>query len=227
MTSHLRSRAVPALGLSLLALTLAATPTSTANAHPPSPVAIHQSGEKTHEVSDSLPGTVCARNNGVPNGNGITAQRFERAWRQLSSHAAADFTPRRPCVVTSVDIPGQWGTGTAKSITISIRRDLLGRPGATRCKATLAAPGPSFTVPVSDCTLRKGRTYWLAVQVDQNFGTDGQWFWTVTDERTGLNDAWKNRRDGFDTGCTDWTYVETCFDWTAEAVFSVNQEARA
>ena len=219
----MRSRVVPVIGLSVLALTLQCTLTSSATAQPPGPVAVHQGDSGAVVVPKAPSGTVCARNNGVPNGNGITAQRFERNFRQYTSRAAADFTPRRRCVVTSVDITGQWGPGTANSITVSIRGDLLGRPGATKCKAILAAPGPNFTVPVSDCTLRRGRTYWLAVQVDQNFGTQGQWFWTVTDERTGLNDAWKNRRDGFGTGCTDWTYLETCFDWTAEAVFSVNR----
>ena len=220
----MRSHVVPAIVLTTLALT-ATSLAGTAGAEPPEPVPIHQGVAGTVVVPDAPAGTVCARNNGVPNGDGINAQHWEHVYRAYNVRAAADLTPRRRCIVSSVDITGLFlgDDGPSSSVEIQIRKDAAGLPGRTSCAATLSAPGPSFTVPVVDCTLRKDRTYWLAVQVDQNYHPNGQWFWATTDERMGLNDAWKNRRNGLGTGCRDWDTIDNCRGFAWDLLFSVNR----
>ena len=218
----MHSRGVPTIGLIVLAVT--GTLASTAGAQPPGPVAVHQGAARPVVFPDAPSGTVCAQNNGAPNGGEISAQNYEPEYRPYNSRAAADFTPRHRCVVTTVDIAGVSRDGTSNSVTVKIRDDDSGLPGRKHCVARLAAPGPNFTVPVSDCTLRRGRTYWLDVQVDQDYITQGQWFWAGTDERPGVSDAWKNRPDGWGYGCTVWAPVEACLEFDDyDFIFSVNK----
>jgi hypothetical protein len=215
----MRYRKAVAIGLGVITLSGSSVSPAVAETSPPV-TAYHGSAGPLPEAATTSRES-CAKNSGAPSGY-VPAQRFERAFRPYDALGASSFGLRRACVVTTVDITGASSGGSAKSVHIKIRKDDSGQLGAVRCSAALAAPGPSFTVPVSNCALRRDRTYWLVVQVRQHFGRSGQWYWAATDKARGHVALWKNPRDGFGTGCTRWSPID-CVDVSGGLLFSVNK----
>lgn len=204
-----------------MALVLAGTAlTGTASAVE-RPTASTQGIAGTVVVPNLPPPAVCAANAGRPNGEGITAQDFEAGFDAYDTWGAADFMVTTKCQVSTVSIPGiPTGDGPANAITISFHQ---GSPAnEALCLTTQAGPGPNFTVNVRGCTLKKGRNYWLVVQVDQNVDPGHQWFWATTNHRVGANDQWQNPGDGFSTGCTSWDTLDNCVGHSWDFLFAVN-----
>lgn len=172
------------------------------------------------------PAASCAENQGEPNGSGASAQDPGEGYEKDDSFGAADFTLRSRCKVISVRIDGIATDGAiAKRIRIWIyendeSRDLPPPPGTHKCVAVAPGPGPDFVVPVSDCTLRSG-SYWLAVQVQQDYVTESGWYWALTDERHHLDDAWRNPRRGIVGYCRSWRPLEDCVGVSGEYRFSI------
>jgi hypothetical protein len=53
------------------------------------------------------------------------------------------------------------------------------------------------------CELDTGLN-WVAIQVNQNFGSFGQHFWSNRSVQSFAPSKWRNPGGGFGTGCVDW-----------------------
>lgn len=64
---------------------------------------------------------------------------------------------------------------------------------------------PNFVIDLpKPCVLGSG-TYWISVQADIKFITNGQWFWHENSVQTLNPFAWENPGNGFSTGCIVFT----------------------
>ena len=150
-------------------------------------------------------------------GNGAPDQDFEAAFDVYDSMGADDFivTNGAGWVVTGVDTVGTQSTGgTAASVTIEFYDDNAGSPGNVVCSYPGLTPtqnAGSFTIQLpAPCNLNGGETYWMAQQTVQDFGGNGQHFWSNRTTQTGNPAHWINPGDGFGSGCTTFTPMTTC-----------------
>jgi hypothetical protein len=150
-------------------------------------------------------------------GGGVS-QEFEALFATFDCDSADDFVipDGQAWVINSVTMNGQYtlGAGPASGANLTILADNAGLPGTAVC--TYAAQTPSdtggtftFTLPTS-CTLNAG-TYWLDVQAQLNF-LPGNAEWKAETRTVQSNAAalWRDPGDGFGTGCTDWSSLQTC-----------------
>lgn len=149
----------------------------------------------------------------TPRGNGVPDQNFETSYDAYDSFAADDFVISGDTwIVTQVDTIGTTGTGDANSATVSFHADDMGAPNPTPlpgCEYTsipiTAQNAGALTIVLpSGCEMGPG-TYWMAIQVNQDFSASGQHFFSNTDTVTGSEAHWMNPGDGFGTGCTTWS----------------------
>lgn len=148
-------------------------------------------------------------------GNGFPVQNFESGYDAYDSEGADDFVvPAGGWTIDTVNIVSTVGTPLATTATVNIYPDAGGLPAAA---ASCSSPGAAANVTATDttitlnapCALGAG-TYWVAVQVDVNFATNGQIFWSNRTTQTGNEAVWVNPGDGFGSGCTVFTPVTTC-----------------
>jgi hypothetical protein len=198
-----------------IAAAVAATAPATAGSSRVSP--LHRSSESSL-VSVPLPaGSTCAKQNDNDNGVGVISQNFEADFDAYDSRAADDFVIRRRCVVREVDVNGAYffGIGPARSLNVTFYADDGSTPGERMVTQNhLDYRDPSglgnFEIPLAvPVTFRPGR-YWVAVRANIDFREGGQWGWNTNNTPRGDRAQWKNPRDGFDTGCTDWGRVRAC-----------------
>ncbi len=52
--------------------------------------------------------------------------------------------------------------------------------------------------------------YWISVQPDMDFATEGIWNWTMRTEAAGDEFAWRNPGGGWNNPCTDWGSRSSC-----------------
>jgi hypothetical protein len=147
--------------------------------------------------------------------NGAPAQDFEAAFEIYTNEAADDFVvDGMGWIVTGLDICGTVTVGPVGDVDIWIYADDAGGPAATAtCSYTAvtatATSGGNMELDFADCALNPG-TYWAAIQVNQDFGVAGQYFWSNVTTAVGGTSQWRNPGDGFGTGCTDWDATTTC-----------------
>src|SRR5581483_3202361 len=116
--------------------------------------------------------------------------------------------------VESVDADGVYfnGAGPADSFNVFFYTDSGGLP-ATQVFAATAQPysqaGTTFTVNLSPPAVLSAGTYWVEVQGNTTFATEGQWGWS---DRTVLSNGpavWQNPGGGFGV-CPSWTLKTVC-----------------
>ena len=80
----------------------------------------------------SPPARTCARQDDNDNGVGVISQNFEADFDNYDSRGADDFTLKRSCTVSEVDVNGAYftGIGPAVSLHVTFYRDNGGTPGA-------------------------------------------------------------------------------------------------
>lgn len=219
----MRSRVLPAIGLSVVALALATSFTGTASAAAGPSAATNNAGTAASSVNAA---TFCAGNAGVPDGNGLTSQNFETAFDAYDANGLADFKiTGGKCKAKTVDITGSFSTGgPSTGATVNIYKGAAGA-GSPKCTGTGGGSGPNFSVKLSGkCKLKKG-TYSVTAQSNQDFGTAGQWYWSTTGELVGNEDMWRNPGNGFGTGCTDYGTNGVCLGYPGtEYLVSVNKK---
>jgi len=148
-------------------------------------------------------------------GNGAPDQNFETAYDAYDCFAADDFVVPAATTwsVTRFNTVGTTG-GLASSLNVVVHSDTAGAPGAAVCTHNSLVPtsqaGGSFVIdlPVA-CVLATGH-YWIDIQANQDFGTQGQHFWSNRTTQSNSPSQWKNPGDGFATGCTNWTSQQVC-----------------
>jgi len=216
----MRSRALPAMGLSVVALALATSMAIPASASDSAGITASTSGAGT---TATIQAKACASNTDL-DGNGLTSQNFEAAYDQYDANGAADFKLRKDCAVKKVAIYGSFSAaGPARDVTVMIYKK--NPNGSPVCEATGGGAGPNFLVKVSGCDLSKGK-YWLTAQANMDFGSAGQWYWSTAGAPTGETDLWHNPGGGFGVGCTDYDTNLVCLGYDLDYSFAVGPKVK-
>lgn len=150
-------------------------------------------------------------------GNGAPDQDFEAAYDVYDSEAADDFNVDFPdgWTINQINTVGTTGTPGAATVAINMYEDNGGTPdgGAIVCTYSGVVPTTdnlgSFTIDLPEpCVLPTG-LHWVAIQTNQNFGANGQHFWSNRSVDNNAPGHWRNPMDGFGTGCVDWSVAGT------------------
>jgi hypothetical protein len=212
----MRSRVTAVAGVSVAALAIAAcfAPGASANR---APSASHVSTSHGATFQPTKLGT-CIDQSDNDNGVGIVSQNFEAANDAFDSRGADDFKLKKTCQVKMVMVYGTYfnGTGPAASENVTFYRDMAGVPGgviSNQKNLTGEDDGlGNFTIDLkSPVGLRAGK-YWVSVQINMDFGVGGEWGWNTNNKQRGNPGVWRNKGDGFATGCIHYTALTTCID---------------
>ncbi len=160
--------------------------------------------------------------NNSPAGNGAPDQDFEASFNAYDSEGADDFivTDATGWTVEQIRTVGTTGTPGGATVKVTFLDNSPGGgdpdlPGAAvaGCSYTGIVPTDnlgSLTIDLpAPCILPMG-TYWVAIQVNQNFGSFGQHFWSNRTIQSNSESVWRNPGDGFASGCTTFTPQTTC-----------------
>src|SRR6516162_4460538 len=116
--------------------------------------------------------------------------------------------------VQSIDADGVYfnGPGPATDWNVFIYADSGGLPG-TQVYSTLNQPvtvsGTTFTVNLTPAAVLTAGTYWIEIQANMTFATQGEWGWTDRTVQSNSPAAWQNPGGGFAI-CPTWTNKLTC-----------------
>ena len=210
----MRSRILPAVGISAIALVAAAAfaPGASASGHGMSPAAKGAVSAPSHAKTAAT----CYNQADNDNGVGIVSQNFEATFDAYDSQGADNFKIKNKGILKEVDVDGAYfnGPGPATSVHVTIYKNASGMPGAVvkdvpAATYTDATGTGTFKIKVPKTVLKKG-AYWVSVYVNMDFGTGGEWGWNTNNTVRGTAAKWQNPGNGFSTGCTTWTTLTTC-----------------
>jgi len=137
--------------------------------------------------------------------------------------------------ITEVDVTGVYfnctsgvNCGPATSEVITFYKNSGGMPGAVigtaqtvSCSDSSGSFACKLTTPVKLKGGTKGKTYWVGVVANQDFGTAREWGWTVNTTIHGNEAQWQNPGGGFGVGCTTWGPIGTCLGFTGDFAFDL------
>jgi hypothetical protein len=131
--------------------------------------------------------------------------------------------------VYSAPVPGS-NPGPADSVNVFIYADSAGLPGTSVFSQSNIQPSTGldtgdFQLPLSPAAVLDAGTYWVSVQANQNYETNGQWKWQDRTVQSNKGAAWKNPNNGFGTGCTTWKRRSTTCGLDSSApdqIFRIN-----
>ncbi|MFA9407671.1 MAG: hypothetical protein ACERKJ_02405 [Candidatus Dadabacteria bacterium] len=116
--------------------------------------------------------------------------------------------------IETVKVFGLYSNIPALSLDVVFFRDEGGFPGSKvdGCNFLNILPveidNPNFLINLpTPCVLRPG-TYWMSVRANMLFLQHGQWWWYERTVQTLNPFVWENPLDGFDTGCTTFSYAQ-------------------
>jgi hypothetical protein len=152
-------------------------------------------------------------------------QDFETAFDANDTVAADDFTipagqtwTLQRVLVDGRD-PGGSGPGTTDLVNIFLFNDSGTMPQASSFFSNqfTSAPGvyPDFDVALSGIPPLGPGTYWFGAQARLDWGGPGTndiWLWSAVSVVRGDKAAYRNPGNGFGTGCTAFSIMETCVD---------------
>ncbi len=144
-------------------------------------------------------------------GNGGPTQEFEAGFSAYDCEAADDFVIPPGGSRSIISVQPTFTGSIVGDITMRVYDDATGIPGNLVFSEVF--PGTDYPLLTSvNCPVLSPGTYWLSLQVDQDFGSFGQIFWsTTTDSDAGPNPwVWRNPGGGFGVGCIDWDVSTTC-----------------
>src|SRR5436190_11995157 len=116
--------------------------------------------------------------------------------------------------VQSIDADGVYfnGVGPATDWNVFIYDNNAGLPG-TQVYSTLNQPvsvsGTTFTVNLTPAAVLSTGKYWIEIQANMTFATQGEWGWTDRTLQFKSPAAWQNPGGGFGI-CPTWTNKLTC-----------------
>jgi len=116
--------------------------------------------------------------------------------------------------VESIDADGVYfnGPGPANSWNVFVYTDSGGLPG-TQIYNLLNAPvtvnGTTFTANLTPAAVLSAGTYWIEIQPNMDFGTQGEWGWSDRTVQSNSPAAWQNPGGGFGI-CPTWTTKTVC-----------------
>src|SRR5438874_1227275 len=130
--------------------------------------------------------------------------------------------------VESIDADGTYfnGVGPAFDWNVFIYTDSGGLPG-TQVFSALNQPvtvvGTTFTVTLPSPAVVSAGTYWIEIQANMDFATQGEWGWTDRTVQSNGPAAWQNP-GGFFGVCPTWTAKLTCIPTASgpDQVYRIN-----
>ena len=155
---------------------------------------------------------------GGDSGAGMNSQNFESALDAYDDQAADDFIVPDGVrwKILEVDVIGNYfgGEGDADSMNVVLYKNRHGKPGRIVAEFdNLLDPGDGWGTFAFDLgkgvKLRPGH-YWMSIQANQVFDTDGRWGWDATDSVANSPAVWRNPGGAFGIGCTEWTVETSC-----------------
>ena len=215
------------------AAVLAMVGTASAN-----PVTSHAGGKAARVKGADRAAGVLYDQSTNDSGIGITSQNFESSFDIYDNSGADDFNVPAGQVwkVTEVDANGVYynGYGPATSETVTFYKNKKGAPGAVvaAVTATGSDSGGSFAISLGKKGVKLkggagGKTYWVGVVVNMDFGVGGQWGWENQSTVEGKPAQWENPGDGFATGCTTWAQENVCIpDGQGDKMFTLRGSAK-
>jgi hypothetical protein len=210
----MRSRITAVAGVSVAALAVTTCFASGASANR-APGASHAGASRVATFQPTKLGT-CVDQSDNDNGNAVVSQNFEKTFDAYDSRGADDFKLKKTCQVKMVMVYGQYfnGSGLAQSENVTFYRDMAGVPGGVISnQQNLAGQDDglgNLTIDLdSPVGLRAGK-YWVSVQVNMDFNQGGEWGWNLNNRQRGNPGVWRNKGDGFGTGCIHYTAVTSC-----------------
>jgi thymidylate kinase len=148
-----------------------------------------------------------------------SSQNFSpSAWDIYDDQLADDFVIPTGVkwTITKVGVDGSYSNpvpgstkGPADSVNVFIYADSGGMPGTSLFSQSNIIPSKgldtgNFELPLNPSAVLNPGIYWVSVQANENYETNGQWKWLDRTVQTNNGAAWKNPADGFGTGCTTW-----------------------
>jgi len=206
---NMRSRILPAVGISAIALVAAAAFAPGASAsNAPSGAHFGKAGAAHYQTAKS-----CYSQGASLTGEAVASQDFEAAFDAYDNTAADDFAIKKACKIKKVIVTGQYSaSGPAKAAQVTLYKDAGGKPGATiaskKAKVTADSAGTLGLKIKKGLKAPKGHS-WISVQVIMDFGTSGQWYWAVATDGAGPTAQWQNPGGGFGV-CPSWDAITTC-----------------
>lgn len=216
----MRIRAVCTAGAAVAAVAAigaaaAFAPTASASRSPITPTAAIGTSASSTAFSPMKMGT-CIDQSDNDNGIGVVSQDFEDEFDAYDSRGADDFKLRKTCQIKMVMVEGAYfnGSGLATSENVTFYRDMAGVPGGviSNQKGLLGeddGAGNFMIMLSSPVGLRAGK-YWVSVQVNMDFSQGGEWSWNTNNTQRGNPAVWRNKDDGFGTGCVHYTLLTQC-----------------
>ena len=130
--------------------------------------------------------------------------------------------------VQSIDADGVYfnGPGPATNWNVFIYSDSSTLPG-TQVYSTLNQPvtqvGTTFTVNLTPAAVLAAGTYWIEIQANMTFGTQGEWGWTDRTVQSNNGAAFRNPGGAFGCG-TNWVRKPVCVPTTSgpDQVYRIN-----
>src|SRR6266536_6132654 len=130
--------------------------------------------------------------------------------------------------VQSIDADGVYfnGFGPATDSNVFIYTDSSTLPG-TQIFSALNQPvsvvGTTFTVNLPVAAVLTAGTYWIEIQANMTFGTQGEWGWTDRTVQANNGAAFRNPGGGFGCG-TGWARKPVCVPTTSgpDQVWRIN-----
>ncbi len=150
-----------------------------------------------------------------PAANGVPDQDFETGYDSYDSEAADDFvvTDSTGWTITQVNTVGTTGTPGGSTVDVTIYDDNViptegfNGPGTPVCSYSAIVPVDnlgSFQIALPTACVVGPGNYWVAIQTNQSFASNGQHFWSNRSVQSNSPAVWRNPGDGFESGCTNW-----------------------
>jgi hypothetical protein len=221
-----RTASFAALGISALAVAVALAPAAMAGA---APLAAGHVDSATGGSGHPGSRTTCYAQADNDNGIGVISQNFQKAFDAYDSRGADDFTLTGNCQVNEVDVMGSYisGSGPVRSANVTVYRDFRGLPGGVstnqeQLPVTDDGSG-NLQIPLRTAVGLVAGTYFLSVQVNLSFKGGAEWGWNTNNTQRGVPAVWRNKNNGFSTGCIHYTTMAQCIDagQGADFAFSV------
>lgn len=116
--------------------------------------------------------------------------------------------------ISSIDADGVYfnGPGPASSFNVFIYANNGTLPGTQVFSATnisISQVGTTFTANLSPAACLTEGTYWIEIQANMTFGTQGEWGWTDRTVQSNNSAAWQNTGGGFGV-CPTWMAKLIC-----------------
>jgi hypothetical protein len=225
----MRIRILSVLATTAMTAALAASfaPAAGASAARPATPGVAHRG--TVHAAPGHVGAVLYDQNDNDTGVGVNSQNFETQYDIYDNAGADDFKVPGGHVwkVKKVNVTGVYynGSGPCRDETVTYYKDSSGTPGVVKATVTAVGADSGGSLSILAPTKLKGgsggKTYWVSVVCNMDFGVGGQWGWETRSVQNGNPGKWQNPGNGFGTGCTTWQDVQTCVGYGPDWMFAL------